>query len=78
MFLGSCFIAGLAFQGIYDVINSLAEGETYQLVVGNTGEGELCFFCSIIMSLLFSITLECHMLKEYCISDKLTCVPGAE
>lgn len=26
-------------QSIYDVINSLAEGETYQLVVGNTGEG---------------------------------------
>lgn len=28
-----------SLQGIYDVINSLAAGETYQLVVGNTGEG---------------------------------------
>ncbi|XP_063842770.1 uncharacterized protein LOC135090214 isoform X1 [Scylla paramamosain] len=28
-----------SIQSIYDVINSMAEGETYQLVVGNTGEG---------------------------------------
>ena len=39
----------LNFQSIYNVINSLVEGETYQLVVGNTGEGEfVCFVCTFV------------------------------
>ena len=53
MFMGSFVIGDFVFQGIYDVINSLAEEETYQLVVGNTGEGECVYNCWDVSSLLY-------------------------
>lgn len=69
------FLPDLNSQGIYDVINSLAAGETYQLVVGNTGEGEFWCLTKVITIVFLCYTLEIimHVKGVLCLGQMKCC-----